>query len=194
LVRSARNLLLQRHPSRGTALALPAPHTREVAGSNSRAHSRNPLRERVSWLWRRDRGLPAYRRDHWDSRGCRRFRGTNVGDIVGTRRSRGFVEREPGRVLSFASWAPCSRANPDSRPMKNQAVDVFLGHPLVDRNEQRFLRRLCHDLEQTGLEAVVFANLFAGKKSLPAAARAARDPPASHGAQANRAALQCQVC
>ena len=50
--------------------------------------------------------------------------------------------------------------------MKNRVVEVYLGHPLVDLNEKRFLRRLCHGFEQNGIEAVVFANLFAGKTSL----------------------------
>jgi hypothetical protein len=50
--------------------------------------------------------------------------------------------------------------------MKNQAVEVFLGHQPEDENERRFLRRLLYDLEQGGLETVVFANLLLGKSLL----------------------------
>lgn len=50
--------------------------------------------------------------------------------------------------------------------MNNSTVEVLFGHPLEDPNEARFLRRLCHDLEQNGLDAIVLANLFAGKNSL----------------------------
>jgi hypothetical protein len=50
--------------------------------------------------------------------------------------------------------------------MNGNSIEVFLGHRLVDPNERRFLRRICHDLEHAGLEAIILANVVAGKPSL----------------------------
>lgn len=46
------------------------------------------------------------------------------------------------------------------------AVDVFLGHPLVDATEKHFLARLRRDLSQRGLRARILANLEVGATGL----------------------------
>jgi Nuclease-related domain len=43
--------------------------------------------------------------------------------------------------------------------MKQNNVEVFLGHELSDPTEQKFLRRLREDLEHQGLPALILANL-----------------------------------
>jgi RecA/RadA recombinase len=43
--------------------------------------------------------------------------------------------------------------------MKQDNVEVFLGHPLSDPTEQKFLRQLRQDLEQRGVSALILANL-----------------------------------
>ncbi len=43
--------------------------------------------------------------------------------------------------------------------MKQDNVEVFLGHPLSDPTEQKFLRQLRQDLEQRSVSALILANL-----------------------------------
>lgn len=43
------------------------------------------------------------------------------------------------------------------------AVDVFLGHPLVDTNEKHFLARLRNDLAEARTHARILANVQLGK-------------------------------
>jgi hypothetical protein len=43
--------------------------------------------------------------------------------------------------------------------MKQNNVEVFLGHPLSDPTEQKFLRQLRQDIEQRGVSALILANL-----------------------------------
>jgi hypothetical protein len=79
---------------------------------------------------------------------------------IGRREARPYSVRA---CLTLLRYQVDERRGTPVTQMNNTKIQVYLGHPQTNRDEQRALGRLCRDLGRLGIPARIVANVFVGR-------------------------------